>query len=101
MPTPRKKSAPFNPKARMTTRIRLGDGGRIVIPAVHRRALGVEPGDRMTISFVDGGLRITTQEQALAWLQEEVRRHGRPGVSLSDELIADRRREAAREAECD
>ena len=60
MPTPRKKSAPFNPKARMTTRIRLGEGGRIVIPAAHRKALGVEPGDRMTISFVDGGLRITT-----------------------------------------
>ena len=98
MPTPRKKSAPFNPKARMTTRIRLGDGGRIVIPAAHRKALGVEPGDRMTISFVDGGLRITTWKQALAWLQEEVRRVGRPGVSLSEELIADRRREAAREA---
>ena len=98
MPTPRKKSAPFNPKARMTTRIRLGDGGRIVIPAAHRKALGVEPGDRMTISFVDGGLRITTWKQALARLQEEFRRAGRPGVSLSEELIADRRREAAHEA---
>ena len=98
MPTPRKKSAPFNPEARMTTRIRLGEGGQIVIPAAHRKALGVEPGDRMTISFVDGGLRITTWKQALARLQEEFRRAGRPGVSLSEELIADRRREAAREA---
>ena len=94
----RKKSVRAKPFAeRMTTRIRLGPGGRIVIPAAHRKALGVEPGDRMTISFVDGGLRITTQEQALAWLQEEVRRHARPGVSPSEELIAERRREAARE----
>ena len=46
----------------MTTRIRLGEGGQIVIPAAHRKALGVEPGDRMTISFVDGVLRITTLE---------------------------------------
>ena len=78
MPHPRKKPAPFNPKARMTTRIRLGEGGQIIIPEKHRKALGVEPGDRMTISFVDGGLRITTWKQALAWLQEEFRRAGRP-----------------------
>ena len=98
MTTTHKKSVRDNPVPdRMTTRIRLGPGGRIVIPAAHRKALGVEPGDRMTISFVDGGLRITTQEQALAWLQEEVRRHARPGVSPSEELIAERRREAARE----
>ena len=97
MPTGPKKSAPFNPKARMTTRIRLGDGGRIVIPAAHRKALGVEPGDRMTISFVDGGLRITTWKQALARLQEEFHRAIPPEVSLSEELIADRRREAARD----
>ena len=99
MTTARKKSVRAKPfPERMTTRIRLGPGGRIVIPAAHRKALGVEPGDRMTISFVDGGLRITTWKQALAWLQEEFRRAGRPGVSLSEELIADRRREAAREA---
>lgn len=98
MTTTRKKSARRKPAPdRMTTRIRLGEGGRIVIPAAHRKALGVEPGDRMTISFVDGGLRITTWKQALAWLQEEVRRHARPGVSPTDELIAERRREAARE----
>lgn len=98
MPTPRKKTDPFNPKARMTTRIRLGEDGQIVIPEKHRKALGVEPGDRMTISFVDGGLRITTWKQALARLQEEFRRRVPPGVSLVDELIAERRREAAREA---
>lgn len=99
MTTTRKKSARRKPVPdRMTTRIRLGEGGRIVIPAAHRKALGVEPGDRMTISFVDGGLRITTWKQALARLQEEFRRAIPPDVSLSEELIADRRREAAREA---
>lgn len=102
MTTTRKKSARRKPVPdRMTTRIRLGEGGRIVIPAAHRKALGVEPGDRMTISFVDGGLRITTWKQALARLQEEFRRAIPPGVSLSEELIADRRREAAREASRD
>ena len=99
MTTVRKKSARRKPAPdRMTTRIRLGEGGRIVIPAAHRKALGVEPGDRMTISFVDGGLRITTWKQALARLQEEFRRAIPPEVNLSEELIADRRREAAREA---
>ena len=99
MTTARKKSARRKPAPdRMTTRIRLGEGGRIVIPAAHRKALGVEPGDRMTISFVDGGLRITTWKQALARLQEEFRRAIPPEVNLSEELIADRRREAAREA---
>ena len=76
----RKKSVRAKPfPERMTTRIRLGPGGRIVIPAAHRKALGVEPGDRMTISFVDGGLRITTWKQALARLQEEFRRAIPPG----------------------
>lgn len=98
MPNLRRKTDPFNVKARMTTRIRLGENGEVVIPEKHRKALGVEPGDRMTISFVDGGLRITTWKHALAWLQEEFRRRVPPGVSLVDELIAERRREAAREA---
>lgn len=50
----------------------------------------------MTGSKDGDGLRPGSKE-ALRWAQDLVRRHTPPGVSLVDELIAERRAEAARE----
>ncbi len=72
--------------------------GRIVIPASVRKALGIEPGTRVTFSLEDGYcVRITTQRRALAKLQG-IFEGAADGRSLVDELIAERRAEAALEA---
>lgn len=78
-------------------RTRLSANGRIVIPVSHRKALGLKPGDEVVITLGDGELRLSTARHALRRLQTLVRKHVPKGVSLADELIRERRAEAARE----
>jgi AbrB family looped-hinge helix DNA binding protein len=80
-----------------SVRTKIGEGGRIVIPADLRRALGVGVGDELLLRVEDGELRAVTGRAALRKAQAIVRRFVPEGTRLSDELIADRRREAAGE----
>lgn len=80
-----------------STHIEVGAGGRVVIPAPIREAMGIKEGDRLVARFADGELKLMTKQLALQRAQEVVRKFVPPGVSLADELIADRRREAAEE----
>jgi len=43
---------------------KLGEGGRIVIPAEYRQALGLQVGDEVILRLEDGSLRIFTPRQA-------------------------------------
>ncbi len=82
----------------LTETIILREGGRIVIPAAMRDALGVAPGDELLIAtHADGSLTITTPKVALRKLQDFVRAQDRGTGSVVDELIADRRAEAAQD----
>lgn len=80
-----------------STHVELGAGGRIVIPVAIREAMGVKEGDRLVARFEDGELRLMSKQLALQRARELVRKFVPQGVSLVDELIADRRREAAQE----
>ena len=71
--------------------------GRIVIPAEYRRALGLREGDPVMVQLDDGELRVLTRAQAIRRAQAIVAKYVPPGRSLVDELIAERRAEAARE----
>ncbi len=81
----------------LTVRTKIAEGGRIVIPAKLRQILGIEIGENVTLSIKDNSLQITTQKEALRRIQALVRKHVPEGVSLVDELINDRREEAANE----
>ncbi len=81
----------------MELRTHLGSNGRVVIPASARRALGIEPGDELILVVEDGEIRLCTARQAARKAQELVRRYSRPGESLADSLVAERREEAASE----
>jgi AbrB family looped-hinge helix DNA binding protein len=76
---------------------RLGEGGRIVIPAEYRKALGVRAGDELILSLEEGALRILTPREAIRRAQAAVRAHVPPSRSLADELIVERRQESRRE----
>ena len=78
-------------------RLRLNENGRVVIPAAFRKALGIKPGDEVILRVDDGELRITTMKQRIERAQRRDRQYVKPGVSLVDELIAERREEAKRE----
>jgi AbrB family looped-hinge helix DNA binding protein len=79
------------------TSTKIAHGGRLVIPAKHRRALGLKTGDEVILRVVDGELRILSRTEAVRRAQELVKRHVRKGRSLVDELSAERRAEAAGE----
>lgn len=75
--------------------VRMGSQGRLVIPAALRAELSAEEGT-VYMAHVDdsGALVLRTREQALHELQDAwARRDDQP--SATDELITERRREAA------
>jgi AbrB family looped-hinge helix DNA binding protein len=80
-------------------RVTIGRGGRLVIPADLRKSLGVRAGDQVVVDLKDGELRVRSLDAVVERAQALVRRYVPGEVSLADELIADRRAEAAREAD--
>jgi len=79
------------------TRLRVNENGRVVIPASFRKALGIQAGDEVILRMEDDELRIKTMKRQIERAQRLVRKYVKPGVSLVDELIAERRREARNE----
>jgi len=78
-------------------RAHLNENGRIVIPAPFRQALGIQAGDEVVLLLEGDEVRITTQRRRIQRAQSRARRYLKPGVSLVDELHADRRTAAKRE----
>ena len=69
----------------------------MVIPAAFRKALCMEPGTHVLIRLIDGELRIYTAMEGIRRAQAIAAEYAIPGRSMVDELIAERRAEAARE----
>jgi len=78
------------------TRTRVSQNGRVVIPASFRKALGINVGDEVLLRLQDDELRITTQQRRIQRAQRRARRYLKPGTSLVDELLTERR-EAAKD----
>jgi len=73
--------------------VKLGEGGRIVIPADYRKALGVETGDELMLHMEHGRMYLLTRKQAIAYVQEQMARYQVEGT-LSEELIMERKQQA-------
>ena len=76
---------------------KIDKNGRVFIPAEFRQELGLNPGDRVVVKLRDGELQILPHEVAVKRMRELIARYIPPERSLVDELIAERRAEAARE----
>jgi AbrB family looped-hinge helix DNA binding protein len=86
-----------NATIRTETRLRVNENGRMVIPASFRKALGINVGDEIVLRIEDDELRITTLKRRVERAQRLVRKHVKPGKSLVDELIAERRQASRNE----
>jgi len=81
-------------------RTKIGEGGRVIIPAAFRNALHLEAGDDIILHFENNEIHMTTPEQALRKLQAKVKSYTEKleqPISLVDELIKTRRAEAEHE----
>lgn len=72
----------------------IGTDGRVVIPVELRGAMRIGADGKVTARVVDGELRVMALPVAIRRVQEMVRNTIPAGVSLADELIAERRAEA-------
>lgn len=81
----------------LKARMRVNENGRVVIPAAFRKKLGIRVGDQVELRVVDDELRISTLRRNIERAQRLIRKHVKPGESLVDELIAERRQAARNE----
>ncbi|HEY0675221.1 MAG TPA: AbrB/MazE/SpoVT family DNA-binding domain-containing protein [Immundisolibacter sp.] len=77
--------------------VQVGAQGRLVIPAALRKALHIEPGDRL-VARQEGEALVLERREAIRERLQDRFRHIPDEVSLVDELIAQRRAESAKEA---
>ena len=77
--------------------VHLGAKGRVVLPAAIRRALGLEQGAELLVRLEGEGILLEPRGAALRRLRSFF--DGVPaGTSLVDDVLAERRREAAHDA---
>ena len=91
-------SRDFTPAVVERVRLTVAENGRIVIPKSLRDAMSLDP-DGVVTAFLDedGVVMLMTPDAAIAKAQRLARLLDRGEGSVVDELIAERRAEAARE----
>jgi len=81
-----------------TLSVKLEKSGRILIPAVWRKKLKLRPESHVILTLADDSITVIgTRDQAIDRAQARLRRYVPKGRVLSEELIADRKKEAAKE----
>lgn len=80
-----------------TEHVRLGEDGRLVLPAALRREVGIKPGDTVVIESDGDSLLVRSYDRVMAEVQEAFAICRVPGTTAADDLIAERRAEAAAE----
>ncbi len=82
----------------MEQQVVIGDRGRVVLPSKVRAKLGLKPGSRMLLSAEeDGSLRLRPYRAVADQSRGLLAALAPASDSMVDELVAERRREAARE----
>lgn len=83
-------------KHKLRTILRVDDSGRILIPAKVRQRLGLDVGADLIMTVEDDQATIMNAKAARRQARQRVRQYIAPGVSLSAELLAERKKEAER-----
>ena len=76
---------------------RMTKEGRVLIPAAIRKSLGLKPDEALGVYALNGEIRLISRMQAIRRAQALAAKYTRPGESVVDEFIRERREEAARE----
>ena len=78
--------------------VKIIEGGKLVIPASMRRAMGIVRGDTVVVELLsDRELRVRPLASAIQEAQGIVRKSVKKDRSLAEELMRERKQDAARE----
>jgi len=77
--------------------VKIAENGRLVIPATLRKEAGIDSNQPYVIRVEGDSLVIEPERRNLDRIRALVRRYVPEGVSLSEELISDRRADADHE----
>ena len=77
--------------------IPVAENGRMNLPADVRRRMGLKGAGRITIEEFEDHFEIRSFEQRMKQIDELMKPYRRPGRSVVDEFIADRRAENAKD----
>lgn len=83
-------------KTTASAKVAIGPQGRLVIPSEIRRELGISSGD-VLVAIVEGQRLVLEKREGVLQRMQRRFAHIPTGVSLADELIAERRAESRRE----
>lgn len=75
---------------------RMSKEGRVLIPAAVRQELGLGVNEPLSIYVQDGEVRIVSRVHAVRQMQQRMAKYKKPGESVVDELLRERREEAKR-----
>lgn len=78
-------------------RTKVNENGRLVIPAVFRKALDIKAGDEVIVRMEGDELRIFNVRHALKRARKVIKRYIKTDTNLTQSLINHRRAEASRE----
>lgn len=62
---------------------RVGEGGKLIIPAPIRREMGIDIGDTVVLELVDGELKVRSRKAALRRVQDRMRQFGPGSVAVA------------------
>lgn len=78
-------------------KVRVSEGGRVVIPVEYRQALGIKEGDTVRVRLSGDTVMVNRGEDSLRRAREIVAKYIPAKSGLADELLADRRKESHNE----
>ena len=81
----------------MEVSVELYNNGRVTIPTQIRKLLNMKGGDELIFRVEDDTLTVLTEEQLLAEARAAYKADAPTGYNAVDEIIAERRLEAAKE----
>jgi hypothetical protein len=86
------------PQPRKVFPLKVDDAGRMVIPADAHVRQALRDGETLVgVEEADGSFRVKTHAEVIREIQDYMAQFVPPGVVLSEELLKERREEAARE----
>ena len=82
-----------------TATVMVDTSGRMVIPSKVRQELGIEGGGELVVMMENGRMQLYSKAAGRKAARQAVKELVPQGESLADELLADRRLEAASEGD--